>query len=1085
MNRSLLTITLVFGFGGVLAAQQKTEKMPTVNFQDHVLPIFRQHCLSCHNANDAEAGLAIDSFGALMEGGGSGDVVADGDPSASRLYLVMTHDEEPTMPPDQDPIPAEQLDVIKRWIEGGLLENSGSKAKKRKGPSLAFTNSATGKPDELIMPESVWRTPVVTTQRSAAATALAASPWAPLVAVAGQRQVSLYQTETTELLGVIPYPEGIPQVLRFNRDGGYLLVAGGTHSAMGTASLYDVRSGERVLSVGDELDVVFGADINDSMTRVALGGPQKLVRIFDTSTGEAVFELKKHTDWVYTVDYSPDGVLVASGDRSGGLHVWEADTGRLYLDLVGHKDAIRSLVWRADSNVLISASEDGTVKMWEMNAGNQLKSFNAHSGGVTGVSLAQDGKIVTSGKDKTVKVWQGDGAAIATMPAFTESALEVAITHDSSKVIGGDWNGRTLMWQISDPKVSWELSANPPSLSVQENTALTRVAELGKKRDEVVTRQKAGEKIIASYVDSEKKSRDQIEIAKSELAKATNGKSAAEKRQSELQADLKKADGQLKDLESKLAAEKAKATQLNVDVKERSLALQKSTEQLKSYGEIKAALSAEITENKAQQEAMKTEVATTLSALTKREMDLLAKADLLNSQAKQAVESQAAVLAEITALDSKIMKSKETQETLTKELQSLATQIKDAEIGGSKLTAEFNIQKQLSEKLNTEISDLLTKLGSVTEETEKASIQTKIAELETAKGAAQVKLQALETEIQKTENAKKEWVVQQQNGLQKQISANAEMVKLNEGKQPLATRMSAAVQTVSAANTRKDALMKQLDALKGEMDAASKVKEGIINKISALINEEMNLAKQMGANDASMAKEMELNKLAKAELSKLQVLEETGKALVNELQGQVTTSAAFVAKIGGDLKLIPPMIAGYATQMKTQSASIPVLEKSIAEMTTKREEAQAMLVTVKGELGQAEVELGSANTLLDGIRSELVAFESRAKQLEEQAANAELLATKKMEVVKPQLEKTSVLEKAIADRQSKLAEAEATVAKIMAEMKALESQQVTDQASYTEAQKVLSESEAEAEDAEASAQEAKEKLEFFNSAYGA
>ena len=182
-----------------------------------------------------------------------------------------------------------------------------------------------------------------------------------------------------------------------------------------------------------------------------------MVRIFDTDSGDAVFELKKHTDWVYCVDYSPDGALVASGDRSGGLHVWEAETGRLYLDLIGHKGAVRSLVWRADSNVLLSASEDGTVKMWEMNAGNQLKSFNAHSGGVTGIAMGQDGKIVTSGKDRTVKVWNADGSAVATMPAFSEPALEVAISHDSSRVIGGDWNGRTLMWQISDPKINTEL----------------------------------------------------------------------------------------------------------------------------------------------------------------------------------------------------------------------------------------------------------------------------------------------------------------------------------------------------------------------------------------------------------------------------------------------------------------------------------------------------------------------------------------------------------------------------------------------------------------------------------------------------
>ena len=155
MQRFVFALLVFGGLSDAIFAQDASKAAAPVNFVEHVLPIFRQHCLQCHNANDAEAGLAIDSFGAVMEGGGSGDVVSAGDSAASRLYLVMTHDEEPAMPPNQDPIPPEQLEIIKRWIDGGLLENSGSKAKKRKGPSLSFSSSNSGKPDEVIMPESV------------------------------------------------------------------------------------------------------------------------------------------------------------------------------------------------------------------------------------------------------------------------------------------------------------------------------------------------------------------------------------------------------------------------------------------------------------------------------------------------------------------------------------------------------------------------------------------------------------------------------------------------------------------------------------------------------------------------------------------------------------------------------------------------------------------------------------------------------------------------------------------------------------------------------------------------------------------
>ena len=69
--------------------------------------------------------------------------------------------------------------------------------------------------------------PVVLTPRANAVTALAHSPWAPVFAVGGQKQVLLYHTDTQELLGVLPFPEGNVFSVRFSRNGQLLLAAGG------------------------------------------------------------------------------------------------------------------------------------------------------------------------------------------------------------------------------------------------------------------------------------------------------------------------------------------------------------------------------------------------------------------------------------------------------------------------------------------------------------------------------------------------------------------------------------------------------------------------------------------------------------------------------------------------------------------------------------------------------------------------------------------------------------------------------------------------------------------------------------------
>ena len=435
-----------------------------VTFDEHVKPIFRQHCASCHHQGDKKGGLALDTFTSLIEGGASGEVVYDdGDYESSRLWQLVTHEDTPEMPPNQDKLPADQLETIRKWLEGGALENNGSKAKKKKKNSLAFVASSAGKPENGgVMPDVLPQGTPVVTSRAAAITAIATSPWAPLVAIAGQKQIVMYHTENDELLGILPFPEGIAQSLRFSRNGAFLIAGGGEHSISGIVAVYDVKTGKRVAQVGDELDTLFDSDANATMSRIACGGPLKMLRIYDATDGTKLFDIKKHTDWILSVAYSPDGVLIASGDRSGGLCVWEAETGRQYLDLTVHKGAIHAVSWRDDSNVLASASADGTVKLWDMNQGKAIKSINVKGGAVFDVSFDHQARLVTASADNKAKLWDANGNHVRDFQALPEDVLEVEITHDGKRIFYGDWSGQVLSSLTADPAKKQSLAANPP-----------------------------------------------------------------------------------------------------------------------------------------------------------------------------------------------------------------------------------------------------------------------------------------------------------------------------------------------------------------------------------------------------------------------------------------------------------------------------------------------------------------------------------------------------------------------------------------------------------------------------------------------
>jgi hypothetical protein len=314
------------------------------------------------------------------------------------------------------------------------------------------------------MPEDLLLEPPIRTSKAEAVTALAASPWAPVAAVAGQHQVLLYNTDTLELAGILPFPERRPTVLRFSRNGALLLAGGGQGAKIGRVVLYDVKSGDRVTEIGEEFDQVLAADLSPDQGLVALGGPGKLVKIYGTKDGILEHSIKKHTDWVTALEFSPDGVLLASGDRSGGLHVWEAKTGRIFYTLTGHKGAITDLSWRADANLLASSSEDGQVMLWEMGNGTRAKGWAAHAAAAS-VKYATDGRLVTCGRDMLVRTWDGNGAKLKDFEAFTDLALRAVFTHDGGRVIAGDWTGEIRVWNAADAKRIGQLSTNPPPLA--------------------------------------------------------------------------------------------------------------------------------------------------------------------------------------------------------------------------------------------------------------------------------------------------------------------------------------------------------------------------------------------------------------------------------------------------------------------------------------------------------------------------------------------------------------------------------------------------------------------------------------------
>ncbi|MCP4173639.1 MAG: hypothetical protein GY758_23030 [Fuerstiella sp.] len=611
-------------------AQQK------VNFEDHVKPIFRQKCFSCHNTNKKTADLDLSNFTAMMQGGASGAAIEPGSPDDSYLFMVINHDTEPYMPPKSDKLPEEMLQTVRAWIEAGAPETSSSKVMLPKKPkvSLSVDVSAGARPEgPAPLPDVLGLEPIVHTAATTAVSAIATSPWANLVAVAGQKQVVLYSSGTLRPLGVLPFPEGQARVLKFSRNGALLLAGGGRGASKGLAVVWDVRTGERIMEVGDELDEVLAADISADQSMVAVGGPGKVVRVYSTATGDLAYEIVKHTDWIYSLEFSPDSVLLATADRAGGLHVWESYTGRQYLTLNGHKGAVNDVSWRIDSNVLASASTDASIKLWEMENGGNIKSLNAHGGGTQSMEFCRDGRVVSCGRDKVTKIWDQNGKQLRAFEAFTDLALQVSHCDETDRVIAGDWTGEIRVWNGADGARLGNLTTNPPMLTARLQQAEAQVAPVNQKLAEV-------RKALDAATAAKNGQVQKIEAAK--VAYAASQKTLADR-----QASLKTQEGQL-------VASQKKQT----DTQTKLTALQKAVPEL-TAAVAKAAMASDLMKDDAE--------------LKKVVEQLKAQAALRSTQMQQTDAGLKAIVAEVTKYTQTIAATKKQIDTDGKQVAAQKT----------------------------------------------------------------------------------------------------------------------------------------------------------------------------------------------------------------------------------------------------------------------------------------------------------------------------------------------------------------------------------------------------------------------------
>ncbi len=94
-----------------------------IDFAGHVAPLLAAKCGACHGPEGAESGFRIDARDQVIAGGDSGSVgIVPGKPDESELFVrISTADKELRMPAEGEPLSADEIGLLRAWIEGGAL----------------------------------------------------------------------------------------------------------------------------------------------------------------------------------------------------------------------------------------------------------------------------------------------------------------------------------------------------------------------------------------------------------------------------------------------------------------------------------------------------------------------------------------------------------------------------------------------------------------------------------------------------------------------------------------------------------------------------------------------------------------------------------------------------------------------------------------------------------------------------------------------------------------------------------------------------------------------------------------------------
>lgn len=419
----------------VFAAAALAEDAP-VSFSKDIAPILANNCEACHSAAEANGGYQVSNYNVLLRAGDSeAPAVTAGKPEESELLTrISTEDESLRMPQESDPLPAEQVALVKRWIAEGAKYDAANPAA----------------PLSAIMPKQAQPDPPETYRRPVPVSAVSLSHDGQEVAASGYHEVTIWNAASGALARRV---KNVPQQVHavdYNNDGTLLAVAGGTPGTFGEAKLFNPADGTLVKDLGAMPDVAFCAVFSPAGDKLAVGGADRTIRIYDVASGKQEILIEDHADWVVGLAWSADGKRLASASRDKTSKLFDATSGDSLVTYSGHGDAVFGVGFSGDGKLVFSAGGDKAIHAWNPEDGAKKAQVGGFNREVLALSTHED-KIFTGSADKRAQQHRGaEVKAFKVYEGSPDAIFAIDFHPGTGRLAAGNFAGEVRIWNAED-----------------------------------------------------------------------------------------------------------------------------------------------------------------------------------------------------------------------------------------------------------------------------------------------------------------------------------------------------------------------------------------------------------------------------------------------------------------------------------------------------------------------------------------------------------------------------------------------------------------------------------------------------------